>query len=140
MSPAAVERIAQIQPFNWERPRQTSLYVLNELNMIDKHRLVVSGVVLGRLRTFMASNGDTDVLMVNSDDFRETLLRKGSVVGTADALITPEMGAQGFMDLDLVVRRPSPHIEHMGLITMLGMLTRFVGKVLTHIEPAFKAR
>jgi hypothetical protein len=133
----AVKRIAQLQPFNFERPRQTSLYVLNELNMVDKHRLVLSGVVLGQLRTFMASNEETDVMMFGSEDFREVVLKKGSILGEVDRMVTPDMVVQGLLHLDLVVRQPSPHIEHIGLVKMLGMLGRFVGQVVRHLEPVF---
>jgi hypothetical protein len=137
VSPEAIKRITQLQPFNFERPRQTSLYVLNELNMVDKHRLVLSGFVLGQMRTFMASNEQTDVLMFGSEDFREILLKKGAVLGEVDRMVTADMAVQGFLHLDLVVRRPSPHIDHIGLVKMLGMLGRFVDQVLRHLAPAF---
>lgn len=105
--------------------------------MVDKHRLVLAGVVVGQMRTFMASNEETDIVMFGSEDFHEILSKKGSVLGEVDRMVTPDMAVQGFLHLDLVVKRPSPHIEHIGLVKMLGMLGRFVGQVLRHLEPAF---
>ena len=39
VSPDGVDRIKQVQPFTFERHKDTSLYYLNEMGLVDKHRL-----------------------------------------------------------------------------------------------------
>jgi hypothetical protein len=56
VSPDGVERIKQVQPFTFERPKDTSLYNLNEMGLVDKHRLPLLAVIRGRVSAMTAED------------------------------------------------------------------------------------
>lgn len=82
VSPTGVKLISQVQPFTFKRPTQTSLYVLRELNLVDKHRLLLLGVLRGHLRAFMASDEDTDIVW-GGGGF-EGIITEGTVLAEFD--------------------------------------------------------
>lgn len=136
ISPDAVLRIAQVQPFNFERPRNTSLHVLHELNLVDKHRLLLIGVVNGHLRAVMASNDDTDVVW-GGGGFQGPL-ETGTVLAEFDHVVTDDMAWSPFVSFSVALQGQGAHVGGIPLSRLLGMLGRFVERVLLHLDPALR--
>lgn len=50
VSPDSAQRVREVQPFTFASPTDTALYALNELSLVDKHRVPLLAIVRGRCR------------------------------------------------------------------------------------------
>lgn len=87
-----VERIKQVQPFTFERPKDTSLYNLNELGLLDKHRLPLLAVIRGRVSAMTAEDENEEMMWFGGG--YDDLVEAGSVFATFDARVPDSMKAQ----------------------------------------------
>jgi hypothetical protein len=61
VSPDGVLRVRQVQPFTFARPNDPALYSLNELGLVDRHRVPLLAVIRGRVSAMTAEDEDTSI-------------------------------------------------------------------------------
>jgi hypothetical protein len=131
VSEDGVQRVRQVQPFTFARPTDTALYALNELSLIDKHRVPLLAVIRGRVSAMIAEDENTSILWAggNHDD----LVEDGSLLATFDSRVSPEtnLNAIAVFDMALV---DGPH--DLPATQFLSMISRVVAQVVDHVGGA----
>ena len=95
----------EVQPFTFERPKDTSLYNLNEMALVDKHRLPLLAVIRGRVSAMTAEDENAEMMWFGGsyDDSVEA----GSVLATFDARVPDSMKLNAIVAFDMAGRRPA---------------------------------
>jgi len=129
-----VERIKQVQPFTFERPRDTSLYNLNEMGLVDKHRLPLLAVIRGRVAALTAEDQNSEMMWFGGgyDDVVET----GSVLASFDAGVPDSMKLNGIVAFDMALA-DGPH--DLPVVRLMEMMWRVVRQILEHVGVAVDA-
>jgi hypothetical protein len=106
VSPDGVQRVRQVQPFTFDRPTDTALYALNELSLIDKHRVPLLAVIRGRVPAMTAEDDDTFVLWAGGG--HDGLVEDGAVLATFDSRVSPPMSLNAIAAFDMALA-DGPH-------------------------------
>jgi hypothetical protein len=107
VSPDGVERI-KVQPFTFERPRDTSLYNLNEMGPVDKHRLPLLAVIRGRVSAMTAEDENAEMMWFGRG--YDDLVEAGSVLATFDARVPDSMKLNAIVAFDMALADGPHHL------------------------------
>lgn len=134
VSPDGVERVKQVQPFTFERPKDTSLYNLNEMGLVDKHRLPLLAVIRGRVSAMTAEDENTEMMWFGGG--YDDLVEAGSVLATFDARVPDSMKLNAIVAFDMALA-DGPH--ELPAVRMMEMMWRVVRQILEHVGVAVDA-
>jgi hypothetical protein len=128
VSPDGVRRVRQVQPFTFTRPTDTALYALNELGLVDKHRVPLLAVIRGRVSAMTADDENTSILWAGGG--HDGLVEDGAVLATFDSRVSPKMDLNAIAEFDMALA-DGPH--DLPVTRFLSMIWRVVAQMLDHI-------
>jgi len=131
VSPDGVLRVRQVQPFTFARPTDTALYRLNELGLVDKHRLPLLAVIRGRVSAMTAEDDKASILWAGGG--HDGLVQDGVVLATFDSRVSPEMKLNAIAAFDMALS-DGPH--DLPATRFLSMIWRVVAQMLDHVGGA----
>jgi len=131
VSPDGVRRVRQVQPFTFARPNDTALYALNELGLVDKHRVPLLAVIRGRVSAMTAEDGNTSILWAGGG--HDGLVEDGAVLATFDSRVSPKMKLNAIAAFDMALA-DGPH--DLPATRFLSMIRRVVAQMLDHVGGA----
>lgn len=134
VSPDGVGRIKQVQPFTFERPKDTSLYNLNEMGLVDKHRLPLLAVIRGRVSAMTAEDENAEMMWFGGG--YDDLVEAGSVLATFDARVPDSMKLNAIVAFDMALADGPPNLP---AVRMMEMIWRVVRQILEHVGVAVDA-
>lgn len=134
VSSDGVERIKQVQPFTFERPKDTSLYNLNEMGLVDKHRLPLLAVIRGRVSAMTAEDDNAEMMWFGGG--YDDLVEAGSVLATFDTGVPESMKLNAIVGFDMALA-DGPH--DLPAVRMMEMMWRVVRQILEHVGVAVDA-
>jgi hypothetical protein len=131
VSPEGVRRVRQVQPFTFARPTDTALYALNELGLVDKHRVPLLAVIRGRVSAMTAEDEATSILWAGGG--HDGLVEDGAVLATFDSRVSPKMKLTAIAAFDMALA-DGPH--NLPVTRFLSMIWGVVAQVVGHIGGA----
>ena len=131
VSPDGVRRVREVQPLTFARPSDTALYALNELGLVDKHRVPLLAVIRGRVSAMTAEDENTSVLWAGGG--HDGLVEDGTVLATFDSRVSPQMKLNAFAAFDMALA-DGPH--NLPATRFLSMIWRVVAQMLDHVGSA----
>lgn len=131
VSPDGVRRVRQVQPFTFDRPTDTALYALNELGLVDKHRVPLLAVIRGRVSAMTAEDRDTSILWAGGG--YDGLVEDGAVLATFDSGVSPKMKLNAIVAFDIALA-DGPH--NLPAAQFLSMIWRVVVQMVDHVGAA----
>lgn len=134
VSPDGVERVKQVQPFTFERPKDTSLYILNEMGLVDKHRLPLLAVIRARVSAMIAEDDSAEMMWFGGG--YDGLVEAGSVLATFDARVPESMKLNAIVGFDIALA-DGPH--DLPAVRLLEMMWRVVRQIVEHVGIAVDA-
>lgn len=134
VSPDGVRRVRQVQPFAFARPTDTALYALNELGLVDKHRVPLLGVIRGRVSAMTAEDENTSILWAGGG--HDGLVEDGAVLATFDSRVSLTMKLNAVVAFDMALA-DGPH--DLPVTRFLSMIWRVVAQTVDHVGVAINS-
>jgi hypothetical protein len=131
VSPDGVQRVRQVQPFTFARPSDTALFALNELGLVDKHRVPLLAVIRGRVSAMTAEDENTSMLWAGGG--HDGLVVDGAILATFDSRVPPRMKLNAIAAFDMALA-DGPH--DLPATRFLSMIWRVVAQMIDHVGGA----